>query len=358
MNIILDSNIIIQDFRLKSSDAILFLNNFSINKTKCFISKVTYFEVLNNFEKQLKQKIVKIESQLNSIKRQTDNPPFDFDENYVDNQLNIYKAYLDNKLKEFKISILPLPMIPHQKILEQILKEKAPFNGSDSGYKDFLIFHSILESITKYNSDVVFISNDNDFGEKDIYPDLEELNQSKSKIILRKSLKEINQNELKENITKSNAQLKFITELFEDENHQSDYLESVVDYINSKFFLEILPIHLEDYMDLIKDKPDLDVYEFYSDSGKINSVDAVNKDLVIVNADLDAFIAYSFYINQKDLHIFRNLPEEIQFEYHIEENNALIWFGAYFRVSTTVQSDKSGLDIKKVELSIKEDNYL
>lgn len=306
----------------------------------------------------MKQKVDKIESQLYSLKRQTEGLPFEFDENYVPSELKKYKEHLDLKLKEFKISILPLPKISHQNILDHIITEKPPFNGSDSGYKDFLIFHSILENITKYNSEVIFISNDSDFGEKTIYSELDELNLSKHKITLRKSLKEINQNELKENIVRGSAQLKFITELFEDSNHQGDYLESVVDYINSKFHLEISPVHLENYMDLIKDEPEIDVYEFYSDSGKINSVNAINKDLVIVNAELDAFIWYSFTIYQKDLHIFRNLPEEIEFEYSIDENRAFIWLGAYFRINATVQSDKSGLDIKKVELSIKKDNCL
>lgn len=360
MNIILDSNIIIQDFRLKGADAILFLNNYNyaVKNSKCFISRVTYLEVLNNFEKQLKQKITKIESQLNSIKRQTDNLPFDFNENYVQTELKNYKEYFNGKLKEFKISIIPLPAVSHQKILNHILNEKPPFNGSDSGYKDFLIFHTILENVIKYNTDVVFISNDNDFGEKNIHSELEELNPSKHKIILRKSLKEINQIELKENIKRGNAQLRFITELFEETAHQSEYLESLVDYMNSKNFLEILPIHLVNYIDLIKDTPDIDMYEFYSESGEIISVNAINKNLVIVDAELDAYLAYSFYVDQKDLHIFRNLPEEVEFEYYIEENNALVWLGVYLRINATVQSDKSGMDIKKVELSISQDNYL
>lgn len=341
---------------LKGAEATLFLNNYSTGGNRCFISKVTYLEVLKNFEKQLKIKVGKIEGQLSSIKRQIGSVNIELPQDYVIDEVQKYKIFFEAKLKLHNIVISKLPEVTHFKIIEYTIKEKVPFNHSDEGYKDFLIFHSILENIEKHQKDVVLISNDNDFGENEIHSDLKELNNSKRQIVLRKSLNEINQKELKRNIEIGNAKLKFITELFEDSSHSSEYLNSVIDYINSQF-QEIKPTHLDYYSDIIKDEPSLDEFNFFENSGTIISIDAINSELIVVKAKFEAYLSYSFIINQSNLYMFRDLPDGFDMSYDIDENNAIVWLSGSFGINAQIQSDKDGSDIKNVELKISENYY-
>lgn len=342
---------------LKGAEATIFLNNYSEDGNKCFISKVTYLEVLKNFEKQLRLKVGKIENQLNSIKRQTGSIGIEIPEEFIREEVKKYRIFFDVKLKLHKITISPIPKISHIEILKYTIQEKAPFNHSDEGYKDFLIFHGILENIEKYQKDVILISNDNDFGERDVHSDLKELNNSKNHISLRKSLNEINQNELKNSIALGNAKLNFITELFEDSSHSSEYLNSVIDYINEQF-PEIKPTHLDDYSDLIMDEPSLDEFEFFENSGDIISINAISSDLIVVKAKFEAHISYSFIIDPSNLYLFRDLPDGFEMSYDInEENNAFVWLAGNLSIKAQIQSDKNGLDIRNVELTITDGNY-
>lgn len=62
--------------------------------------------------------------------------------------------------------VLPLPAVSHAALLEADLGQKKPFKENGVGYRDALIWHSLLEAGARYAKDGVWLVSDNvtDFG--------------------------------------------------------------------------------------------------------------------------------------------------------------------------------------------------
>ena len=101
-----------------------------------------------------------------------------------------YEEWFRNKLNDMGILILKLPDVPQQVITERALKKRRPFTtkGGDAGYKDALIWETILEFLDSSLGPVVFVTNDSGFchgNESKIHGDLEIGLKSRGHSILR-----------------------------------------------------------------------------------------------------------------------------------------------------------------------------
>ncbi|HXO42417.1 MAG TPA: PIN domain-containing protein [Thermoanaerobaculia bacterium] len=77
----------------------------------------------------------------------------------VDGRHRDFLAFVD-ELRQGR-TILPYPQISHQAIVKRIYEGKRPFHNGEVGYKDFLIWRSVVELLATYNEQstkVVFIS--------------------------------------------------------------------------------------------------------------------------------------------------------------------------------------------------------
>lgn len=76
-----------------------------------------------------------------------------------------YQTSLRTRLDDARVEVLPIPAVDHKDLLERDLGGRAPFDSSGKGYRDALIWHSILEHLQSTDCErIVFITNDNDFG--------------------------------------------------------------------------------------------------------------------------------------------------------------------------------------------------
>lgn len=75
-----------------------------------------------------------------------------------------YRQFLNAEIKSRGIKVLPYPQVEHKKIVAHDLMRKKPFKENGSGYRDYLIWHSV-ELQSSIEDEVVFITaNLNDFG--------------------------------------------------------------------------------------------------------------------------------------------------------------------------------------------------
>ena len=137
--------------------------------TKNFISRIGYIKTDNNgkyvYDNLIKQFINKL----------TDKKDINISE--------WYEQQLIKKLTEtFKAEILDIPAVDHAKIIDSYKNIRSPFKskkGDFSGYKDFIIWESIIQLIKKHKGKEVnkyyFVSNDSDFfnNDKSLSPELE-----------------------------------------------------------------------------------------------------------------------------------------------------------------------------------------
>jgi len=73
-----------------------------------------------------------------------------------------YRDWLESQVKAIG-EILPYPEIPHAIVARRALDGRKPFRGEDSGYRDTLVWESVLALAKASDSTVVFISNDSGF---------------------------------------------------------------------------------------------------------------------------------------------------------------------------------------------------
>jgi len=85
------------------------------------------------------------------------------------NSENYFKLLLDSG----KIRILDLPEISIDQILKRIEERKKPFGSKDNGFKDYLIWETVLKEAKI--DDILFVSNNTrDFCENNTASDLHE----------------------------------------------------------------------------------------------------------------------------------------------------------------------------------------
>jgi hypothetical protein len=92
----------------------------------------------------------------------------------VEQEFQKWRSWIDERLRVAGVEILPYPTTPHRSIADRDLARRKPFSETGKGYRDALIWESVLELATANVDDVVFItSNSGDFSDSDeLHPDL------------------------------------------------------------------------------------------------------------------------------------------------------------------------------------------
>lgn len=100
-----------------------------------------------------------------------------------------------------KVTLLEWPTESHQEIVISCSKQKAPFtheHGKDKGYKDYLLWRTVINELKNEDGIFVLITKDSGFygdGEvlhPDLQKDLTEINVSKDRFIICKDLSQFN----------------------------------------------------------------------------------------------------------------------------------------------------------------------
>lgn len=98
--------------------------------------------------------------------------------NYDFNNLKVdYEQNLTKRINELGITILPYPIIGHREMVKRELHKRKPFKDSTKGYRDALIWETVLEfgkKVYTKGTVVLLTNNTDDFAQKKVYlhPDL------------------------------------------------------------------------------------------------------------------------------------------------------------------------------------------
>ncbi len=86
-----------------------------------------------------------------------------------------WEAWMRGHLPKLGVQVLPIPELPHAIVLQRDLKRRKPFDEDGKGYRDTLIWESVLAAAERSSAQVVFVSrNHKDFAQKNgqLHPDL------------------------------------------------------------------------------------------------------------------------------------------------------------------------------------------
>lgn len=192
MKIVLDTNILCQDYFLKSLQAQLLLENHKVINGNLCIPQVVVDETINRYKEDLQEaveKATKTNRVLQKLLGSDENIDID-----IENKVAVMSTELMKKLNQHKVDILPYPKVSHEEIVSRDLSRKKPFQRDGKGYRDTLIWENIKSLYGWGIDDLVFISNNpKDFGGGPSFdPELESEIKSPKRLKIVRSLKEFN----------------------------------------------------------------------------------------------------------------------------------------------------------------------
>ncbi len=97
-----------------------------------------------------------------------------------------YRAELEQILRDNGAEILPIPDVPHRQFVDKAIARGLPLIEQKGGYRDALIWESVLELFAASSNPIVLISNDKGFSEtkdkaelaRDLVHELDEMGQA------------------------------------------------------------------------------------------------------------------------------------------------------------------------------------
>jgi hypothetical protein len=169
MRVILDSSIICADPRLEGAQFRILLTSAKRTGTTVIIPEVVLDEVVAHQRRRLAEigeewrklsakasQLVGRENVAEALLREG------ADEDYA--------KYLRQSFKKYHCRLAPYPTPPHPQVVARILTERRPFHRGEKGYRDFLVWESVLSLAQNDVAPIAFITaNSRDFGEGELH---------------------------------------------------------------------------------------------------------------------------------------------------------------------------------------------
>ncbi len=153
MKIVVDTTVFAHGFNSRSTDVRLLNGFLERTPAELCVPAVVFEEAVNLVRKSIED----VNHELDAVHRLTGDaktyPKLD-----VEAGLATYRESLDKLLESLKARILPYPSVAHQDLVRRALIPNKPFVSSGRGYRDALIWFSVLELAQSCNEEISFIS--------------------------------------------------------------------------------------------------------------------------------------------------------------------------------------------------------
>jgi hypothetical protein len=159
ITVVLDANAVIKDPRLESAAASVLLTNSAAGNIRVAIPEVALQEAIHDFCEQARKAHGEIQRQLKTLSRL--GLGADFRTKSIDDLCTKYEAELKQWLKKNEVAVLDFPAISHRDMARMAIQKRRPFDDQGRGYRDALVWLSVIELVS--TTDVWLVSNDNDF---------------------------------------------------------------------------------------------------------------------------------------------------------------------------------------------------
>ena len=193
MQVVLDANIIVSEGFGNSALFRFFLSSSELTGYRAFVPKPVIEEVVGQYRQRLDSGIKKVETETKKLSDLL-NRPLLLPTADLQQEVTRFTNELELMLIESNCTLLDYPDIPHEDIVWRAIARRRPFDNKGSGYRDTLVWQSVLDLADRADSRVALLAADKDFQDEegtlhpDLGEDLENRGQSKDKVLLVNSL--------------------------------------------------------------------------------------------------------------------------------------------------------------------------
>lgn len=314
MKVVLDSNILIADFWLESTNFKVLFESQKNGDIEILIPEIVLDEVSNKYSQRLLKSKEDIDSELNKFKRiSREKIQSLITEELVDSSVLKYKKHLKKVVATNEIKVLPYPKTSHKFLVNKAMLNLKPFNATEKGYRDSLIWENIKKLLTEEEMvsalpELVFITNNyKDFAtpeyelHNDLIKELENEDFNPEAVKVYPSLSEYNEKQGK--LFFSQAQ-SFKKKLIDGNIYNFDLLSITNKYLFDNFVGTELYLYESDIDEDSSEPTVSGINENYDieiiDVKKLNATEYLVDIEFNVESEIDFFIEKSEYWSMAD----------------------------------------------------------
>lgn len=300
MNIVLDTNIIYSDFLFRSKEFDILLDYLKKTDSTFILPEVILLEIEQKYKESLEERIEeynKSSKHLDLLQNNKEKHIGIIDIN-IENETKNYISFLKTKLK-----IRPKQIVPYKneylpELIKRAINKSKPFQNEDKGFRDTIIWLTILDYCESTSRQIIFISNNpTDFGTKNVN---NTLNNNLLKECEERKIKIIYYNTIKDFIEKHSTKIDYITDQWIDDNLDNNIVSDIIwDKLHSASS-DSLQDWVERYKDIdrFEDVEILTINPYLKD--EISIYEMVDGTLIInlrVVAEVEVIISFHVYRN-------------------------------------------------------------
>jgi len=155
--IVLDSTVFWDDPNLKSGAWALLREFIQRSDSTVFAPEVVIDEVEAKFAKRFDEAAEEVRNAAHSLARLIDDE-YKFPELDRSRELARYSGRFRSRLKQLGVGTLPYPSVSHTELVKRQASQQRPFQAKGTGYRDALIWHSLLELLKGFNTNCVLVT--------------------------------------------------------------------------------------------------------------------------------------------------------------------------------------------------------
>jgi hypothetical protein len=162
VKIILDSTVYRADLLLQGNAFRIFLPALERIGAKLVVPAIVFEEVANGFRESVEKYMELLKNVTNKGRRLGfEDMAFTFPKERAGVELAKYRRYLTSRLK---VENMEIPNVPHETLVRRALDRRKPFTEKGTGYRDALIWETVLQVAEQETSMVYFVTgNTHDF---------------------------------------------------------------------------------------------------------------------------------------------------------------------------------------------------
>ena len=175
--LVLDTNVLVRDWLLESPAATHIRNQSAYGPLGLLVPELVIREAVRVYRRQLKAAQRDLHRALRQRRQLQAGAP-DAVLERVNTTVDVaaaaaeYDSRLRQVLGRARARVLPLPGIDHERLVEDALQGRKPFDHEGhKGYRDALIWHSVLEAAPSFSRVILVSANHTDFAESSSDPE-------------------------------------------------------------------------------------------------------------------------------------------------------------------------------------------
>lgn len=366
-HIIIDTNVIHLDFKLNKARIVTLCNTSTILGHEIFIPEVVIDEIVKQYDEKAEEYINSFNKALKKLSDLSTSPitqtPIDA-KGFISN----YRNELNNRIKQLGIGIIPYPNTGHKIMVARELGKKKPFKDSTKGYRDALIWDSVMEHTQKYSSNcgIIFLTaNSKDFADKDkkdLHTDL--IADCISNGIPTTSIRLVTdiQNFIDNEIILRSTELKEkFNQLQQDGGlGDIDFIQLIQDYISKDMLDNLISSNDFDsypgYVPGLYENPEITSIEKVSCS--FNTIREISSDTILIQSEVSVLVDLDCFIFRADLPLIDDSKFPTIIDYEWNDHYVLASDSATFKFQFNILTDTNFKNVKSIEDNLQQVKYL